>query len=84
MAFGCTDYDAATAAPSPTSSCPDVITYEVGVDGGRAGPFNGRALADDVIDAELGLTTNSCVTSDGVVPPHTRYLSSFPYLGVPH
>jgi hypothetical protein len=45
--------------------------------------LNGRALADDIIDAELGITTNGCVTSDGV-SAHGDYLSSFPYLGVPH
>ena len=48
-----------------------------------AGPLNGRALADDVIDVELGLTTNGCVTSDGV-DAHADYDSTFPYLGVPH
>jgi len=47
------------------------------------GPLNGRALRDDVIDTELGLTTNGCVTSDGVAR-HTDYLSNFPYLGQPH
>jgi hypothetical protein len=47
------------------------------------GPLNGRALADDVINTELGLTTNSCVTDDGV-GAHADYLSSFPYLGQPH
>ena len=60
---------------------PDVITYDTGT--AAVGPLNGRALADDVIDAELGITTNGCVTSDGV-GAHGDYLSSFPYLGVPH
>lgn len=80
-AFGCTDYDAATAGVIADILLPDVITYDVTTP--AAGPLNGRALADDVIDAELGLTTNGCVTSDGV-GAHTDYLSVFPYLGVPH
>jgi hypothetical protein len=80
-AFGCADYDATTAAAIADILLPDVITYDTSTP--AAGPLNGRALADDVIDAELGLTTNGCVTSDGV-PAHTDYLSSFPYLGVPH
>ena len=80
-AFGCNDYDAATAGVIADILLPDVITYNVTTR--AAGPLNGRALSDDVIDAELGLTTNGCVTTDGV-PAHTDYLSSFPYLGVPH
>jgi len=79
---GCPDYNAATAAAIANILLPDVITYNVTTKAnGEA--LNGRALADDVIDAELGITTNGCVTSDGV-PAHTDYLSSFPYLGVPH
>lgn len=80
-AFGCNDYDTATAGVIADILLPDVITYNVTTR--AAGPLNGRALSDDVIDAELGLTTNGCVTTDGV-PAHTDYLSSFPYLGVPH
>ena len=80
-AFGCVDYDAATAGAIADILLPDVITYDVTT--AAAGPLNGRALADDVIDAELGLTTNGCVTSDGV-DAHTDYLSTFPYLGAPH
>ena len=80
-AFGCTDYDAGTAGAIADILLPDVITYDVTT--AAAGPLNGRALADDVIDIELGLTTNGCVTTDDV-PAHDDYLSSFPYLGVPH
>ena len=80
-AFGCTDYDAETAGQIADILLPDVLTYNTSTP--AAGPLNGRALADDVIDIELGLTTNSCVTSDGV-DAHSDYLSSFPYLGVPH
>ena len=80
-AFGCTDYDAGTAGAIADILLPDLITYNTSTV--AAGPLNGRALADDVIDIELGLTTNGCVTSDGV-DAHTDYLSTFPYLGVPH
>jgi hypothetical protein len=79
--FNCTDYDAASAAGIADILLPDVITYDVSTP--AVGPLNGRALADDVIDAELGLTTNGCVTTDGV-SAHGDYLSSFPYLGAPH
>ena len=78
----CPDYDAATAAAIADVLLPDVITYNV-TTAANGEALNGRALADDVIDAEFGITTNGCVTSDGV-DAHTDYLSSFPYLGVPH
>jgi hypothetical protein len=81
-AFGCKDYDAATAGAIADILLPDMLTYNVTTPANGAA-LNGRALADDVIDAELGITTNGCVTSDGV-PAHKDYLSSFPYLGVPH
>lgn len=80
-AFGCTDYDQATAEFLADILLPDVITYDTTT--AAAGPLNGRALADDVIDIELAITTNGCVTTDGV-GAHSDYLSSFPYLGVPH
>lgn len=82
-AFGCTDYDATTAGVIADILLPDVITYDVTT--AAEGPLNGRALADDVIDIELGLTTNGCVTTDGAEAiAHTDYLPTFPYLGVPH
>jgi hypothetical protein len=80
-AFGCSDYTRAEARVLARILLPDVITYDVDTE--AMGPLNGRALADDVIDAELGLTTNGCVTSDGV-DAHSDYLSAFPYLGEPH
>ena len=81
LGTGCDDYDAATAAAIADILLPDVIVYDVRT--AAAGPLNGRGLADDVIDVELGLTTNGCVTSD-VVAAHTDYLDVFPYLGEPH
>ena len=81
LGTGGTDYDSATAGAIADVLLPDVLTYDVSTP--AAGPLNGRALADDVIDVELGLTTNGVVTSDGV-GAHTDYLSTFPYLGTPH
>jgi hypothetical protein len=82
------DADAATLADI---LLPDVLTYEVGSP--AAGPLNGRALADDVIDAELNIVTGGfpfagrdgagAIGTDGV-GPHGDYLSTFPYLGRPH
>jgi Domain of unknown function (DUF4331) len=70
---------------------PDTIRYTLG--SVAAGPLNGRGLADDVIDAELNIVTGGfafpgrngtgAIPTDGV-GPHADYLSTFPYLGVPH
>ena len=80
---GCDDYDEATANAIADYLLPGVITYTVGTTAnGAVFPFNGRKLSADVIDAELDVTTNGCVTSDGQ-GPHT-YLPSFPYLQAPH
>jgi hypothetical protein len=81
--YNCTDYDATTANAIANFLLPDVLTYRVGskADGTA---FNGRALSDDVIDAELAVTTNGCVTSDNADASGHTYLPSFPYLGVPN
>ena len=85
LGLPCPDYDEATAEFVTNYLLPDVITYTVGsVADGATFPFNGRALAADVIDAELAATTNGCVTSDGVDASGHTYLPSFPYLGVPN
>lgn len=70
---------------------PDMVTYDTST--AAVGPLNGRALADDVIDAELNIVTGGfpfagrdgigAITSD-CVGPHTDYLARFPYLGRPH
>lgn len=88
------DYSAGQAAALADVLLPDVITYDTTTP--AAGPLNGRALADDVIDIELNITTGGDpldlfadrdatggVTGDGV-SAHTDYLSVFPYLGEPH
>jgi hypothetical protein len=80
---GCTDWGVNTATNVLMPILlPDVLTYDVSTNADGTA-LNGRALADDVIDAELGITTHGCVTSDGV-GPHSDYLSNYPYLGVPH
>ncbi|MEO8462524.1 MAG: DUF4331 family protein, partial [Chloroflexota bacterium] len=81
LGTGQPDYTLAQAEGLADVLLPDVLTYNT--DTAASGPLNGRALADDVIDVELGLTTNGSVTSDGV-GPHTDYLGAFPYLGLPH
>ena len=70
---------------------PDVLTYDTRTD--AAGPLNGRALADDVIDTELNLVTGGFAfdgrDGTGAIPrdcvgPHSDYLNRFPYLGEAH
>jgi hypothetical protein len=61
---------------------PDVLPFDPAVHA-TDGVFNGRALADDVIDNELPIVTNGLVTTD-CVGPHHDYRSTFPYLGLPH
>jgi len=73
-------YSPATAGAIADILLPDVLIYTVGT--AAAGPLNGRAPADDVIDVELGLVTQGGIATD-CVGPHT-YLSRFPYLNVPH
>jgi hypothetical protein len=73
---------------------PDVLTYSRS--SSLPAPLNGRGLADDVIDTELNIVTGGDplglfagrdatggVPGDGV-GPHTDYLATFPYLGLPH
>lgn len=55
---------------------PDILTVDTS---STAGFPNGRGLADDVIDIELGLVTNGAVTSDCVANDST-FSTSFPYL----
>jgi hypothetical protein len=60
---------------------PDVIAYNTASMGTNI--LNGRAPADDVIDAELSIVTAGAIPSD-CVGAHADYLGSFPYLGNPH
>jgi len=70
---------------------PDVVTYDTSTE--AQGPLNGRALADDVIDAELNIVTGGVAAEGrddtGAIPSdcvdaHTDYQGTFPYLGEPH
>jgi hypothetical protein len=87
-------YADAQAAALADVLIPDVLPYSR--TSSLPAPLNGRALADDVIDVELNVTTGGdplglfadrdatgAVPSDGV-GPHTDYLATFPYLGRPH
>ena len=74
-------YSLADATKYAQVLLPDILTYDTSTQ--AAGPLNGRALADDVIDGELGLVTNGGIPTD-CVGPHTDYSTSFPYLGNPH
>jgi hypothetical protein len=60
---------------------PDVLTFDTAKSDGF---LNGRRLADDVIDAELGLITEGAVKTDCVSRNDRRFLASFPYLAAPH
>jgi hypothetical protein len=77
-----TPYTDAEAAGLAKVLLPDRLPYDTS-NPKTNGVFNGRALADDVIDTELGVVTKSAVPSD-CVGPHSDYLKSFPYLGPPH
>jgi len=61
--------------------CPVTLPYELdtvatfAVDG-----FNGRGLADDVMDVILSMATNTPLT-DGIAPDRSRMRDEFPYFG---
>jgi len=87
-------YSDAQAAALAGVLIPDVLKYSRS--SSLPAPLNGRALADDVIDVELNITTGGdplglfpgrdatgAVPGDGV-GPHSDYLGTFPYLGNPH
>lgn len=59
---------------------PDILTVDLSQE---TGFLNGRNLADDVIDAELGLITEGAITTD-CVDNDSTFLADFPYLGVPN
>ena len=76
--FGNTeDYAAAVAAVV----LPDMIPFDTT---SAAGFLNGRRLADDVIDAELGIVTNGGLTTDSVDANDRPFRAVFPYLATPN
>jgi uncharacterized protein DUF4331 len=87
-------YSQAQAEALASVLIPDVLPYSRSST--LPAPLNGRALANDVIDVELNVTTGGdplnlfanrdatgAVPGDGV-GPHGDYSSTFPYLGAPH
>lgn len=56
---------------------PDVLTFDTS---SSAGFLNGRRLADDVIDAELGLLSAGAVVTDSVDANDVPFGTTFPYL----
>ncbi len=69
--------DAATIQAIANILLPDVLTVDLSVE---TGFLNGRGLADDVIDAELGLITEGLITTDGVDSNDAPFQAEFPYL----
>jgi hypothetical protein len=67
-----------------TLLCPTILPYQLDTEAAfDFVGFNGRALADDVMDVMLTLTTNTTL-GDGVVPDGSRIRSDFPYFGSPY
>lgn len=60
---------------------PDILTFDTAKSDGF---LNGRRLADDVIDAELGLITEATVKTDCVSKNDRAFRAAFPYLATPH
>jgi hypothetical protein len=61
--------------------CPVTLPYELDTPATFAVTgFNGRGLADDVMDVILSLATNTSLT-DGVAPDRSRIRDEFPYFG---
>lgn len=56
---------------------PDVLTFDTS---SSAGFLNGRRLADDVIDAELGLLSAGAVVTDSADANDVPFGTTFPYL----
>lgn len=84
-------YSAGVLSALTSVLIPDTVTFDTATP--AAGPLNGRALGDDVIDAELNIVTGGfqvpgrngvgAIPSD-CVAAHGDITSTFPYLGAPH
>jgi hypothetical protein len=71
--------------PPPTLAgilLPDILPFQLG-NGNGFPSLNGRQLADDVIDVELGLLTGGVFTSDNTSNDST-FQDEFPYIGPPN
>lgn len=67
----------ANAAGLASILLPDLLTFDAA---NPAGFLNGRGLADDVIDAELGILTNGVITTDLVNANDVAFSGVFPFL----
>lgn len=81
-----TPYTAGEAAAIAGVLLPDILIIDTS---SSAGFLNGRQLADDVIDAELGVVTGgffggSAVLVSDCVANDSNFLSVFPYLAAPN
>lgn len=64
--------------------CPTTLPYDLDTAGAfDCTGFNGRGLADDVMDVMLTLATNTAL-GDGVAPDKSRMRLDFPYFGEPY
>ena len=64
--------------------CPTTLPYALDSEAAFVvAGFNGRGLADDVMDVMLALTTNTAL-GDGVAPDKSRMKAEFPYFGPPY
>jgi hypothetical protein len=89
--YATTVSDLAGSTPNPSAYgrqvadrlCPIMLPYQLGSDASFdfAG-FNGRHLADDVMDVIITLASNFAL-ADGVAPDKTRIRTEFPYFGAP-
>jgi hypothetical protein len=70
--------DAGTIQALADILLPDILTIDTSNPGGF---LNGRQLADDVIDAELGIITEGLITGDCVIND-SAFPGSFPYLAL--
>lgn len=73
--------DDATANALADVLLPDILTFDTS---SSSGFLNGRQLANDVIDAELGLISGGAITTDCVDANDSPFLTDFPYLAAPH
>ncbi|MEM7285720.1 MAG: DUF4331 family protein [Actinomycetota bacterium] len=82
-------YTTAEATAIAEVLSPDLVPFDPSSDAGFAA-LNGRQLADDVIDAELGIVTggffggSAVLTSDCVDANDVPFLDTFPYLAPAH
>ncbi len=80
-AFKANGNTTATAKALAGALLPDILPYDPSA---VAGFLNGRLLADDVIDAELGLLTAGALAGDCVDANDAAFLDKFPYLADAH